>query len=89
MLAFSPLAQAVKMPPVNPYLADSSNSMAHGNPAQQDAVTQAGPSGPSRALQPEQVQYQHVGPAHFGAVTCNVPSRPFKGRPIVGKHIQN
>ena len=72
MLAFSPLAQAVKMPPVNPYLADSSNSMAHGNPAQQDAVTQAGPSGPSRALQPEQVQYQHVGPAHFGAVTSGV-----------------
>ena len=68
----SMLAQAVNMPPVNPYLANSSNSMAHGNPAQQDAVTQSGPSGPSRTLKPDQIQYQHVGPAHFGAVTSGV-----------------
>ena len=46
--------------------------MAHGNPAQQDAVLQAGPAGPSRELRPEEIQYQHVGPAHFGAVTSGV-----------------
>ena len=72
LLAVSALSHAVNMPPVNPYLANSSYSMAHGNPAQQDAVTQAGPSAPSRTLKPDQVQYQHVGPAHFGAVTSGV-----------------
>jgi hypothetical protein len=72
LLGLSALAQAANMPPVNPYLADSSYSMAHGNPAQQDAVAQSGPSGPSRTLRPEQIQYQHVGPAHFGAATSSV-----------------
>lgn len=65
-------ASAANMPPVNLYLADSSNSMAHGNPSQQDAVAQRGPSGPSRTLRPEEIQYQHVGPAHFGAATSGV-----------------
>jgi hypothetical protein len=72
LLAAASLAQAVNLPPVNPYLANSSYSMAHGNPAQQDAVAQSGPSGPSRTLNPDQIQYQHVGPAHFGAVTSGV-----------------
>lgn len=72
LLVLSSLAQAVNMPPVNPYLARSSYSMAHGNPAQQDAVRQAGPSGPTRTLTPDQIQYQHVGPAHFGAVTSGI-----------------
>ena len=60
------------MPPRNPYLADSSYSMAHGNPAQQDAVPQAGPTGPSRTLPPEQIDYRHVGPGHFGATTSGL-----------------
>jgi len=72
LLGLSTLAQAVNMPPVNPHLASSSYSMAHGNPSQQDAVAQAGPSGPSRTLRPDQIQYQHVGPAHFGATTSGV-----------------
>ena len=66
------LAQAAEMPPRNPYLADSSYSMAHGNPAQQDAVLQAGPTGPSRTLLPEQIDYRHVGPGHFGATTSGL-----------------
>lgn len=66
------LAAAANMPPVNEYLAQSSYSMAHGNPAQQDAVSQAGPAGPSRTLAAQHIQYQHVGPAHFGAVTSGV-----------------
>lgn len=66
------LAQAVNLPPVNPYLASSSNSMAHGTPAQQDAVPQAGPGGPTRALKPGEIQYQHTGPAHFGANTSGL-----------------
>ena len=63
---------ATNPPPVNTFLADSSYSLAHGNPAQQDAVLQAGPAGPSRKLRTEEIQYQHVGPAHFGAVTSGV-----------------
>ena len=63
---------AANSPPVNSFLADSSYSLAHGNPAQQDAVLQAGPAGPSRKLRTEEIQYQHVGPAHFGAVTSGV-----------------
>ena len=70
----SPLAQAqeVIMPPQNPYLADSSYSMGHGNPSQQDAVSQSGPSGPSQTLRADQIQYQHTGPAHFGAATSGI-----------------
>jgi hypothetical protein len=66
------VAQAVNLPSTNPYLADSSYSMAHGNPSQQDAVAQPGPSGPSGILRPEQIQYAHTGPAHFGAATSGV-----------------
>lgn len=72
LLAVSIQVQSVNMPPVNPFLANSSYSMAHGNPSQQDAVAQPGPHGPSRTLRPDQIQYQHVGPAHFGAATSGV-----------------
>jgi hypothetical protein len=72
LTALSALAQAANMPPVNEYLAHSTYAMAHGDPAQQDAVAQRGPSGPSRVLEPGEVQYQHVGPAHFGALTSGV-----------------
>ena len=69
---YIPFAAAINMPPKNPYLADSSNSMAHGDPAQQDSVRQRGPSGPTRTLAEEEIQYQHVGPAHMGAATSGV-----------------
>ena len=72
LLVFPNLALAVNSPPVNPHLADSSYSMGHGDSAQQDAVPQEGPSGPSRTLHPDQIQYQHVGPAHFGTATSGV-----------------
>lgn len=65
-------AQAANMPPRNPYLADSSYAMAHGNPAQQDSVPQAGPAGPSRALRAEEIDYRHLGPGHFGAATSGL-----------------
>lgn len=69
---YMPFAAAINMPPKNPYLADSSNAMAHGDPAQQDSVRQRGPSGPTRTLTAEEIQYQHVGPAHMGASTSGI-----------------
>ncbi len=56
-------------PPRNPYLAHSSNSMGHGDSAQQDSFPQAGPEDPGPALAASELQYVHVGPAHFGAST--------------------
>lgn len=69
---FSLTVQALDMPPRNPWLADSSCPMGHGDSAQQDSVSQNGPSGPSRILLPEEIQYRHIGPAHFGAQTSGV-----------------
>lgn len=60
---------ALNMPPPNPYLADSNYAMAHADPAQQDALPQAGPAGPGRTLQPGDIQYTHTGPAFFGILT--------------------
>lgn len=65
-------AQAANMPPKNPYLADSSYAMAHGDSAQQDSVAQAGPAGPSATLGPQQIDYRHLGPGHFGAAISGV-----------------
>ena len=65
---------AGNLPAPNPFLADSHNAMAHNDPAQQDAVALAGPSGPSRQLSPEEIQYLHTGPAHFGQVVSGVYS---------------
>ena len=39
--------------------------MAHNDPAQQDAQMLVGPSGPSRRLSDEEIQYLHTGPAHL------------------------
>ena len=63
---------AGNLPSPNPFLADSHNAMAHNDPAQQDAVPLAGPSGPSRRLSPDEIQYLHTGPAHFGQVVSGV-----------------
>lgn len=70
LLCFSLVADGAwaepNLPPKNPWLADSIYALGHGDSAQQDAVPVAGPSGPSRTLRYDEVQYQHVGPAHFG-----------------------
>lgn len=60
-------ATAAVLPPKNPWLADSIYALGHGDSAQQDAVAVTGPAGPSRVLSSTEIQYQHVGPAHFGA----------------------
>ena len=65
-------AHAGNPPPANQFLAASNNSMAHGNPAQQDAVVQAGPNGPAITLDTDQLVYAAVGPGHFGTQTSGV-----------------
>ena len=63
---------AFNMPETNSYLAKSNNSMGHGDSAQQDAVPQAGPSGPSRSLRANEIQYTFTGPAFFGINTSGL-----------------
>ena len=53
-------------PPSNPYLADSIVPIPHGDSAQSDSVSLAGPTGPTLALEAEDLSYQHLGPGHFG-----------------------
>ena len=55
--------------PRNPYLADSGNAMAHGRCDQQDNVPWRGPEGPTEALGPDDIQYEWLGPCHFGGFT--------------------
>jgi len=69
LLLAGQLAHAFNMPAPNPYLAVSNYAMAHADPAQQDALPQAGPTGPGRTLAPDEIQYAHRGPAFFGALT--------------------
>ncbi len=65
-------ANAANMPPRNAHLADSSYAMAHGDPAQQDALAQAGPFDQSRHLDASEINYKHVGPGHFGTTTSGI-----------------
>lgn len=65
-------AFTAELPPRNPFLAASSYPIGHGTSAQQDSVPQKGPNGPSRALRPDEIQYRHVGPGHFGAETSGL-----------------
>lgn len=65
LLLFAGAVIAGNLPPPNPFLADSHNAMAHNDPAQQDAIPLPGPSGTSRQLSPEEIQYLHTGPAHW------------------------
>ena len=58
--------QAPNLPLKNPYLADSVYALAHGDSAQQDSTGIPGPTGPTQQLKPEQINYQPLGPAHFG-----------------------
>ena len=53
-------------PPSNPYLADSVAAIPHGDSAQSDSTSVVGPPGPTRALEAEDLTYQHLGPGHFG-----------------------
>lgn len=54
------------LPPKNPCLADSAYALAHGDSAQQDSTEIAGPVGPTQTLDPLQINYAPIGPAHFG-----------------------
>ncbi len=60
-------SNAAERPPRNPFLADSSYPLGHGNSAQQDALGVPGPSVSSSSLAAGEIQYAPVGPAHFGA----------------------
>jgi len=71
-LLASPALLAYNMPETNPFLADSNNSMGHGDSAQQDAMPQAGPDGPTRTLKPGEIQYTFTGPAYFGINTSGI-----------------
>ena len=53
-------------PPKNPFLADSIYAIPHGDSAQQDSTTLAGPTGPTKELTDEERNYQQIGPGHFG-----------------------
>ncbi len=72
LLLLSAAVSAFEMPPKNPYLADSNYAMGHADAAQQDAVPQAGPMGPSRTLNSDELQYSPTGPGYFGINTSNV-----------------
>ena len=63
------LGFAAERPPQNPYLADSVNPMAHGEPAIQDAVSVPGPADPGPRYAAQDIQYLATGPGHFGAFT--------------------
>jgi len=63
---------AFNMPETNPYLAASNYAMGHADSAQQDALPQAGPSGPTRTLTSKEIQYTFTGPAYFGINTSGV-----------------
>jgi hypothetical protein len=48
-------------PPRNPFLAQSGYSLAHANSAQTDSTVDAGPTGPTRALAPDEMRYHDLG----------------------------
>ncbi len=52
--------------PRNPYLADSSNPIAHGRSDQQDNAAWRGPEGPTETLADEDVQFRWLGAGNFG-----------------------
>ena len=58
--------QVPNLPPKNPYLADSVYALAHGDSAQQDSTGIPGPTGPTQQLKPDHINYQPIGPGHFG-----------------------
>lgn len=63
------LAEGASPAPVNPYLAPSNYPLPHHSSSQQDSTPVAGPRGRTRALAPGEIEYVHLGAAHFGAFT--------------------
>ncbi len=57
--------------PRNPYVADSTQPMPHGDSAQQDATYVKGPMDHSRELRDEEKIYQHLGPGYIGGFTTS------------------
>jgi hypothetical protein len=72
LASVSPRSSAFNMPPKHPFLADSNYAMGHADVAQQDALPQAGPMGPTRTLGTDEIQYTHTGPGFFGIQTSGV-----------------
>ena len=72
LVLLSNTVPAFEMPPRNPWLASSSYPMGHVDPAQQDAMPQAGPTGPSRTLTDSELQYTFTGPGFFAALTSGI-----------------
>jgi hypothetical protein len=66
--ASPPAARAPERAPANPYLAASAYAVSHHDSAQQDNSPLAGPTGPSRTLSTDDVDWQFLGPGHFGSV---------------------
>ena len=66
--------------PRNPFLADSGNAMAHGRCDQQDNTPGPGPEGPTDVLGPDDIQYAHLGPGHFGGL---ISGRYTDGRRVI------
>ncbi len=58
--------------PTNPFLADSSNPVAHGRCDQQDNISGSGPEGPSEVLGSDDICYVALGPGHFGGNTSGL-----------------
>jgi len=80
VLSWATVAQAANLPPRNPFLADSSYAIAHGDAGQQDAVAQAGPAGPTRTLGEDEIRWISVGPGPAGAT---ISSRYADGRRVI------
>jgi hypothetical protein len=69
LAALSVNLTAVELPPLNPFLADSTYPIGHGDSAQQDAVLTPGPLNPGTVIPSELIEYAPSGPAQFGAYT--------------------
>jgi hypothetical protein len=80
-LFFSNVVVATEnMPPKNPYLADSTYSISHGTPAQQGSFAVAGPTGQSRQLENNEIDYADIGMLHMAGLT----SSPYEdGRRVI------
>lgn len=75
-----PRREVAAAAPRNPYLADSGVPIGHIDSAQSTSTPIAGPTGPSGALGPDDLTYQHLGPGHFGIAIS--PEYPDGGRVI-------
>jgi hypothetical protein len=58
-----------RVAPINPFLASSITSIGHNDSAQTSSVLVKGPLGPSTTLTEAELQYQFLGPGHFGMAT--------------------